>query len=200
MSLVAVLLSACGSSGQINEDFDTVEAVPEYLRSEDLVVGVGQTEFADGFLRLIVQNQGIGEVGRLFIEPNAEAVHQDFALEVTMRFISNGRATLWLRSDAETCSGYGLVIDPTRDNFRLATAGENCDIENLDTRSRLAIDLDQWYTLRFEVQGSTLRGYVDTVQFFEIEDSTYTEGQSFIEIMTDSSIPAQIEIDTFKVD
>lgn len=198
MMILLLALAACGAGGRINDDFSNLEVVPEYLRTDGVLAGIGQTEFADSFLRLIVEGQGRGDGGRLFIEPDGESTFADSALEVKLRLITSGQVTLWLRSDAETCSGYGLVLDPTRDNYRLATIGDNCDVQNLDTRSRLAVDLDQWYTLRFEARGTTLRGFVDTVQFFEIEDSTYTEGQSFVEVITTGGTPAQVEVDTIR--
>lgn len=198
LTSILLLLAACGGGGT-RESFDEIEAVPDYLRPEGLVAGVGTNEFANGFLRLIVTGQGRGDAGQLFIEPNGETTQTDFTVEAKLRIVNSGRVTLWLRSDAATCSGYGLVLDPTRDNYRLATIGDNCDVENLDTRSRLAIELDQWYTLRIEARGNRIQGFVDTVQFFDVEDDTYQAGAAFIEVITDGTVPAQIEIDEISI-
>lgn len=193
---LSMILAACGSSARINTNFDDADTVPDYLRADDLLIGIAEDTFSVKVLRLLVQQQGRGESGRAFIMPAGDATPENGAIEVKLRIQQLGSVGLWLRGAVEEpCSGYGFIIDPTRDTFRLAIRTPDCDIENLDTRTRLAIDLDTWYTLRFEADGNTLRALVDGVEFFSIEDETHSAGLSFIELTTAGELPAQVEID-----
>ncbi|MCA9913036.1 MAG: hypothetical protein KC496_06790, partial [Anaerolineae bacterium] len=175
-----LLLAGCsGGASLLDEEFQEVETLPETLRGVDLVTEL-LTEGRDtGLLRLIVTQPGRNQNGILWMNLDEAPADSSFAVRGRVRA---GQMRLWLRTDENLCSGYVLTIDPTLDRYRLSLAQPDCSLRMLDDRSRMEVNLDTWYEVRIEARGSTIRGFVDTVQFFEVTDETYSSGIPALEV------------------
>jgi hypothetical protein len=203
---LALLLAACGGEAIFSSEFDTLQQdttpedddlttlsdLPDGLRGEGL-----NAQLTDqGWLDVSVDTPGRGQTGHLVIE--ATEGLSDYSVSMRVRLIS-GEAQLWARSTADVCAGYGLIVDPTNDNYRLSTIDETCDLQAIDSESRLDVPLQTWHDMQIDVQGDSIRGLVDGVVFFEETDTTYTDGLAAVQLWTDGAVPARLQIDRLSI-
>ncbi len=149
-----------------------------------------------GLLRLIVEEPGRNQNGKLWL--NLEEPLADAALEARIR-IRSGQARFWLRTDERLCAGYVLTIDPTLERYRLSAVEPDCSLRTLDDRSRMEVNLEEWYDVRFEARGSTISGTIDSVRFFEVTDDTFQSGAVALQAFTDGLAPGQVDVDWLRL-
>lgn len=189
--LMIFLMTACGSS-LINENFESSREIPASLTPVDTVLGVSDE---DGYLRIVNIELGRNQSGLVQLDAQGQ---NDYSLETRVR-VTEGIGQLWVRADAEECQGYALVIDPTRNSYRLSQVDENCDLRTVDDVTRLQLNFDTWIDARIEVRGNRIRGFIDGAPLFDIEDDTYTTGQPLIRVVNENPQPAVIELDTLRL-
>lgn len=186
--LMSAALAACGGNPLYSESFDDTAVLPPALRADNLIVGI-----QNSVAFLSVAEAGRGQAGYLFIEPET-LPDSDYTLEATLRIVW-GQASLWVRGDGAGCGGYGLIVDPTLDNYRLSAGTPTCSIQALETQTRLEVELNRDYALRIEAAGETVRGFVDGVEYFSVTDTTFAAGVPFLRLVTDGLGVARVELD-----
>lgn len=189
--LMVLVLTACTGS-IFDENFDTITDVPEILVPDDTVLGIVEN---DGLLRIINMEQGRNLSGYVLLDVETET---DYSLEARVR-INEGIGQFWVRADDDACSGYALVIDPTRNSYRLSTFDENCSLQTLDDVTKLDLGFDEWIDIRIEARGSRIRGFINGAPLFDIEDETYATGKPLIRLVNETPRTAQIELDTLRL-
>ncbi len=193
-----MLLAGCSAgTSLVNEDFQDVQTLPETLRGDDLVTEMVLEGRDTGLLRLIVTQPGRHQDGVLWLNLAETPADSSFAVRARIRA---GQLRLWLRTNETLCAGYALVIDPTLNRYRLSVAEPDCSLRTLDDQSPLEVELDTWYEVRIEARGSMIRGYVDTVKFFEVEDATFNGGIPALEVYTDGIAPGMVDVDWLRLD
>lgn len=193
LSALLLLLSSCGTA-LIDEDFDEISELPAYIEPSEATAAVGE----DGILRVVKSESTRGESGAVLLTlPDEASPRDNYSVEARLRVIS-GTARLWARTDADLCRGYALTLNPGSDNYSMGIAQDDCTLDAFDTSTRLRVDFREWHTLRLDVEGETIRGFVDGVEFFSAEDATYTDGIVALEIVADLN-GAHLEIDSVSV-
>ncbi len=196
--LIALLLTGCGTSvldvnfaGTSDADTDIHTTLPDGLEAVNASAVIGN----DAVLRLTLTESTPGESGYLLLAPQTPL--SDYTVTARVRLFS-GQVRLWSRTDSDLCSGYALGINPINDVYRLDVASDGCTLNTLDRQTRRRVDLQAWHTLRLEVRGDTVRGFVDDVAFFNETDATFTTGIAALEVVADLS-GAHLEVDTISV-
>lgn len=187
--LVMFVVAACSGSALYREDFRDADGLPDTLSVEGLYAG---TLVDEPVLRLIVDQQVRGESGYVRLPVNSAL--SDYSVEVRVR-VSAGEMRLWGRTADARRNGYVLILAPTLDTFRLSKVVRPGTLQTMDLQSRLDLEFNEWYTLRLEMNGDTIRGYLNDVEYFEETDTEFASGTAFIEVFTDSLNTAQVELD-----
>lgn len=186
------LLTACGSNVILSSDFENSDDdILAQLQTTDTVIGIAD----DGYLRVLNTNQGRGQSG--YVTVNAD-VESDYSLEANLRVI-RGEAQLWLRADADLCSGYVFSLDPTLNAYRLGAVDDECNLRTVRDRILADLPFNEWTTLHIEAEGKTIRGLVGDVEYFSFEDERYSTGLPLIRLVNEGTRTAQIEIDDLRV-
>jgi hypothetical protein len=188
-----LLLAGCSGNAIFSENFDTITELPEILTT-DTLAAAPDTE--NRVLHLTVSEVGISESGHLYIQIPTDKT--DYEVSMRVKVIA-GSVRLWARTAAANCSGYALILDPILDNFRLSTVDSTCTLQSLGTRSRTAVNTDQWYDMRMVVRDGMVSGYIDKVQYFEADASAFPTGIPALEVLNDRTRVGQVDIDTLTV-
>lgn len=189
-----MLLAACGGGVIFSEKFTDITELPDIFETDNLVAA---PDAINDVLHLIVTQSGLNESGFLYIQLDETQSNYDVTMKVK---ILSGNVRLWARTQRTGCSGYALVLDPTRDNYRLSGIIQNsCQLETLDTRSQLDVNNEFFYELRIVVNDDVVRGYVDGVKYFEAPADTFPSGIPAIEIVNDRIGVGQADIDILTV-
>ena len=96
--------------------------------------------------------------------------------KVKVNAMDAGRRIYLAARFTDSSNWYGATIydgTPFEVQIRKKVAGTSSDI----ARTTFPIELGKWYTLKFEVKGSTLRLSVDGVQQLEATDTQFASGQ-----------------------
>ena len=97
----------------------------------------------------------------------------DYAFESRIRIVK-GAVFICLRSVEDGSSFYNAYINPNDSWFSFADYG-NAKYLSFGERS-LSTNLNQWYTMRFEVQGEQLRFYIDDKLVASATRTSHTNG------------------------
>jgi hypothetical protein len=188
----AIILTGCSGQTLFSANFDDGAEVPAALTLINAYAGVVDE---DNALRLLVNNEVRGQTGEMLLPIDSSIT--DYGIRSRVR-IHSGELRVWVRADQSACNGYVLSVNPTLDSYRISVA-ENCNLRTL--RSTLQIDIrnDEWIDVRLEVRGTRIQAFINDAQFFDVEDSTYSAGLPLIQIVNDSTIVAQAELDQISV-
>jgi hypothetical protein len=188
--IVAVLLAGCGApvlDDTFERGTDGDSTLPVHFEAVNASAVVGN----DNVLRLVLPNSSRGDRGYLLIAPDTPL--ENYSVSARIRIVL-GQARLWARTDSDLCSGYTLGIDPAVDTYRLGVSADGCTLDTLDSRIRRQLNLREWHTLRLDVRGDQVRGFIDNVEFFTETDTNFNTGIAALEIIADLS-GGHLEVD-----
>jgi hypothetical protein len=191
--MVVLVLAACGSDALIDETFTVERDIPQTLQIDGLIAGIADQE---DVLRVIVEDSVIGAAGTITV--NTAETLADYSISARV-YITQGEAQLWARTDEAGCAGYILSVDPTNGRYRLSLVDENCDVQTLDSETPIEVLFNQWYNMRLSVQGTTIRGFIDNVEFFNVDDERYAQGLARVRLVSRSVRAGQIDIENITI-